>query len=109
VRWFIPSSSKITMNLNSYEFADEEHIRKEKIKVKAAKKSRWWQQKCSTGLCYYCGKKFLFKELTLDHIVPLARFGTTSPGNVVPSCRECNKNKGVDTPVDLLFKKDMIE
>ena len=50
-----------------------------------------------------------FKELTMDHIVPLARFGTTTPGNVVPACRECNKNKGVDTPVDLILKKDMLE
>ncbi|WGL60566.1 HNH endonuclease [Pigmentibacter sp. JX0631] len=97
------------MMLNSYEFADEEHIRREKAKVKAAKKSRWWQQKCASGLCSYCGKKFAFKDLTMDHIVPLARFGTTTPGNVVPACRECNKNKGVDTPVDLLFKKDMID
>ncbi|KAB8031797.1 HNH endonuclease [Fluviispira multicolorata] len=93
------------MNLNSYIFADEEHIKREKAKVKAAKKSRWWQQKCAPGLCAYCGKKFPIKELTLDHIVPLARGGTTAPGNVVPACRECNKNKGVDTPVDLIFKK----
>lgn len=87
----------------TYEFVDEIHIKKEKAKVGAAKKSHWWQQKCARGECYYCGKKFPFKELTLDHIVPLARGGTTTPGNVVPACRACNKNKGVDTPVDLYF------
>jgi 5-methylcytosine-specific restriction protein A len=97
------------MNLNSYEFADEEHIKKEKAKVKQAKKSGWWQQKCAAGICYYCKKNFSFKELTMDHIVPLSRFGTTTPGNVVPACRECNKNKGVDTPADLILKKDMLE
>lgn len=88
----------------NYIFVDSEHIKKEKAKVRAAKKSRWWQQKCASGLCYYCGKKFPAKELTLDHIVPLARGGTTTPGNVVPACLSCNKNKGVDTPVDLFFK-----
>ena len=88
----------------TYIFADTDHIKKEKAKVRAAKKSRWWQQKCASGLCYYCGKKFPIKELTLDHIVPLARGGTTTPGNVVAACRSCNKDKGVDTPVDLYFK-----
>lgn len=91
--------------MNTYLFVDTNHIKKEKAKVKAAKKSRWWQQKCASGLCYYCKKKFPFNELTLDHIVPLARGGSTTPGNCVPACRECNKNKGVDTPVDLYFSK----
>jgi 5-methylcytosine-specific restriction protein A len=95
------------MNLNCYLFADEHHIKKERNKVKAAKKSRWWQQKCASGLCSYCQKKFPFQELTLDHIVPLARFGTTTPGNVTPACQTCNKNKSVDTPVDLIFQKGL--
>ena len=90
-------------SLNSYAFADEEHVRREKAKVREAKKSRWWQQKTSAGLCHYCSRKFTFKELTLDHVVPLSRGGTTSPGNVVPACRECNKAKGVDTPLDLIL------
>ncbi len=97
------------LDLNSYFFVDEEHIRREKLKVKAAKKSRWWQQKTASGLCYYCGKKFCHAELTLDHIVPLARGGTTTPGNCVPACRACNKQKGVDTPVDLHFRADTNE
>jgi 5-methylcytosine-specific restriction endonuclease McrA len=41
----------------------------------------------------------------MDHIVPLARGGTTTPGNVVPACKDCNKKKGVDTPIDLFFQK----
>jgi len=90
-------------SLNSYAFADEDHVRREKAKVREAKKSRWWQQKTAAGLCHYCGRKASFKELTLDHVVPLARGGTTSPGNVVPACRECNKAKGVDTPLDLIL------
>lgn len=90
----------VSHQLNSYIFASEEHIGRERAKVREAKKSRWWQQKTASGLCFYCGKKFAFKELTMDHVVPLARGGTTTAGNVVPACRPCNKNKGVDTPID---------
>ena len=90
--------------MNSYDFASEEHIKKEKAKVKPAKKSAWWARKCALGLCHYCQQKFPFKELTMDHIVPLARGGTTTPGNTVPACRECNKKKGVDTPFDIFLK-----
>jgi 5-methylcytosine-specific restriction enzyme A len=89
----------------AYDFADDSHVKREKAKVKEAKKSRWWQQKTSAGLCHYCLKKFVFKDLTLDHVVPLARGGTTSPGNVVPACRSCNKNKGVETPVDMMLSE----
>ena len=92
------------MDLNCYFFADDEHVRREKAKVREAKKSRWWQQKTANGLCHYCGKKFPHVELTLDHIVPIARGGTTAPGNVVPACKACNKKKGVETPVDLYYK-----
>lgn len=88
---------------NCYAFADDEHVRRERAKVREAKKSRWWQQKTSSGKCHYCGGVFKFKDLTMDHVVPLARGGTTSPGNVVPSCKACNKGKGVDTPVDQLL------
>ncbi len=93
-------------NLNCYIFADEDHVRRERAKTREAKKSRWWQQKTASGLCHYCGRKYPFKQLTMDHVVPLARGGTTSPGNVVPCCRNCNKAKGVDTPVDQLFPSD---
>lgn len=92
------------MNLpNSYLFVDEKQRKKEKEKARLAKKKRWWQEKCAAGICYYCKKKFPPKELTMDHIVPLSRGGTTTPGNTVPACRDCNKNKGVDTPIDIFF------
>lgn len=95
-------------NLNSYIFADEDHIRRERAKVREAKKSRWWQQKTANGICYYCQNKFLFKELTLDHIVPLARGGTTTPGNVVPACLSCNKKKSIETPVDIVLSENSL-
>ncbi len=89
----------------TYEFIDEEIRKKERQKAREAKKSRWWLQKKMSGICAYCLQKFHPKELTMDHIVPLARGGRTTPGNVVAACLFCNKKKGADTPVDLFFQK----
>jgi hypothetical protein len=32
-------------------------------------------------------------ELTMDHVVPLARGGKSTKGNVVPACKPCNNKK----------------
>jgi 5-methylcytosine-specific restriction endonuclease McrA len=34
------------------------------------------------------------KALVWDHIIPLARKGTHSIGNLVPACHACNASKG---------------
>jgi len=39
--------------------------------------------------CYFCGK---YGD-TIDHIVPRAKGGHTTPLNCVTACRECNQNK----------------
>lgn len=44
--------------------------------------------------CQYCGKKFLSSELSLDHVVPVARGGTSSWENIVCACLSCNVKKG---------------
>jgi 5-methylcytosine-specific restriction enzyme A len=38
--------------------------------------------------------------LTMDHIVPLGRGGTSVRGNVVPSCKDCNTRKKSLLPVE---------
>ncbi|WP_136798753.1 MULTISPECIES: HNH endonuclease [Desulfosediminicola] len=72
---------------------DDAVIRTERAKARELKKSRWWQQKTSSGLCYYCGKKFTYKQLTMDHLVPLSRGGRSTKDNLVPSCKKCNTKK----------------
>jgi len=42
------------------------------------------------GLCAYCFER---RPLTLDHIVPVARGGTDTAGNVVGACSRCNVRK----------------
>lgn len=85
--------------------ADPRRIRKEREKAQKLRKSQWWLRQINAGLCHYCGRKFPSKELTMDHIVPLARGGSTTPGNVVPSCRGCNRDKKLETPAERALKE----
>lgn len=72
---------------------DEAVIKKERAKARELRKTRWWQQKTSSGLCYYCHQKFPYKQLTMDHLVPLARGGRSTKDNLVPACKDCNNKK----------------
>lgn len=79
---------------------DESEIRREKAKARELRKSRWWQQKCSSGTCHYCGGRVSFKELTMDHLVPLAMGGRSTKDNLVPSCKNCNNLKKSMMPIE---------
>ena len=80
--------------------ASEKEIREEKEKARALRKTRWWQQRLARGICHYCGEKFSPALLTMDHIVPLARGGRTTRGNVAPACKECNSKKKYLLPME---------
>jgi len=84
---------------------DEKIIKKERDKAKLLKKTAWWKNKIKDGICYYCRSKFLAKELTMDHIVPIARGGKSVKNNLVPSCLKCNQNKKLAIPVENILDK----
>jgi len=46
--------------------------------------------------CAYCGSKK--EKLTLDHIIPKSRGGSSTFENCVASCRPCNNHKDCRTP-----------
>jgi len=48
------------------------------------------------NICQYCGKKD--KKMTIDHVLPKSRGGTTCYSNVVTSCYSCNNKKRNRTP-----------
>lgn len=85
--------------------SDPKRIKKEREKAQKLKKSQWWRTQLNRGLCHYCGKKFPASELTMDHVVPIARGGTSTPGNIVPSCRSCNRDKKLTTPAEEALKR----
>jgi 5-methylcytosine-specific restriction enzyme A len=80
--------------------ADEAHIKREKEKARELRSSPWWKRKRSSGLCYYCGRKFPAGELTMDHLVPVIRGGRSVRSNIVPACKECNSKKKYLLPLE---------
>jgi 5-methylcytosine-specific restriction endonuclease McrA len=47
------------------------------------------------GCCAYCGEKAARVEA--DHRIPLSRGGRNVIGNILPSCRRCNRRKRTKT------------
>jgi len=82
--------------VNPYHFSyhpDESDIKRERQKARQLRASQWWKRRLAKGVCYYCGRSVSPKELSMDHIVPIARGGKSTKGNVAPSCKECNTAK----------------
>ena len=48
--------------------------------------------------CQYCGGRFRATQLTIDHVMPLARNGTKTWENIVSACWTCNNKKSGRTP-----------
>ncbi len=81
-----------------------EHIARERAKARELRTSQWWRQQIGPGLCSHCGGKFDKRDLTMDHLIPLARGGKTTKNNVVVSCQACNKTRGHVLDVERAFE-----
>jgi len=79
---------------------DDGQIRSERAKARDLRKTRWWQQKTASGKCFFCEKKVKFKDLTMDHLLPLARGGRSTKDNIVPCCKTCNTRKKSMLPLE---------
>jgi 5-methylcytosine-specific restriction endonuclease McrA len=84
---------------------DEKHIARERQKAKELRKTKWWQELLDRGICHYCGEKFSPEELTMDHLVPVARGGKSTRGNIVACCKECNNEKKYLTPAEIIMRQ----
>jgi 5-methylcytosine-specific restriction protein A len=84
---------------------DPKRLKAERDKARELRKTPWWKEKLRAGLCHYCQKVFRPAELTMDHLVPLARGGRSVKNNLVPACKSCNSGKKLATPVDLLLRE----
>ncbi|MCJ7809657.1 MAG: HNH endonuclease [Desulfobulbaceae bacterium] len=86
--------------LFEYALTSEEDIRREKEKARRLRRTQWWYNRLSSGICYYCRRQVGRADLTMDHIVPLSRGGKSRKGNLVPACKECNNNKKYLLPLE---------
>ena len=83
--------------------ASPEHIARERARARELRASQWWKNQLATGICHYCGGKFPPGELTMDHVIPVARGGKSDRGNVVPCCKTCNQSKKFLTPAERIL------
>lgn len=85
---------------NSLDFLSDEEscIKRERAKARELRHTQWWHNKLNQGICCYCGQKFEPGELTMDHVIPLARGGMSTKNNVVTACKTCNNNKKQNMP-----------
>lgn len=81
-------------------YIDERFLKKERDKARKLRASQWWKRKRSSGICHYCHGHFSPGELTMDHIIPVARGGKSEKFNVVPCCKECNTKKKQMLPAE---------
>jgi 5-methylcytosine-specific restriction endonuclease McrA len=54
--------------------------------------------------CQYCGVVLHSSDLTLDHVIPRSRGGTSTWENLVACCHECNRKKGNKLPQECGMK-----
>jgi 5-methylcytosine-specific restriction endonuclease McrA len=54
--------------------------------------------------CQYCGVVLASGELTLDHVVPRSRGGSSTWENLVACCHPCNRRKGNQLPMEASMK-----
>ncbi len=80
--------------------ADAAHISRERRKARELRASAWWREQLRRGTCHYCGGAFSPEELTMDHVIPVARGGNSTRGNAVPACLACNQKKKHLTPAE---------
>jgi len=88
------------MDVFDFEPLDEAEKRIERAKAREFRKTRWWQRKTASGICHYCGMKVAYRNLTMDHLVPLAWGGRSTKNNLVPACKDCNNKKKSMLPLE---------
>ena len=79
---------------------DAADINRERQRGRELRQTQWWKRQTAKGVCHWCGCQTGAGELTMDHIVPLARGGRSVKGNVVPSCKDCNTAKQQLLPME---------
>lgn len=82
-------------------FSDLDFQKKERQQATLLRSSHWWKRKLNeTKTCYYCQKPLLAEEKTMDHKIPLSRWGKSVKGNLVVCCKNCNTEKGSKNLLD---------
>ena len=100
--YHVANRDTILARIRAWELAHPEEVKARAARRRARKRgssentltaAQWQSIKVHYNFrCVYCHTKP--RQLTMDHIVSLARGGTHTLSNIVPSCRRCNSKKG---------------
>lgn len=71
----------------------EEFEKRQRALAKELRKSRWWKEQLVNAKCFYCQRDLEAPEITMDHVLPIAKGGQSTKGNVVVACKTCNTQK----------------
>jgi len=73
----------------------------------AQTRNKWLQANGTDHNCHYCGKRLDISTLTLDHKLSRSRRPDLrhAESNLVPSCLQCNEDKGSLSPEEYEQKK----
>ena len=82
---------------------DPAHVKRERAKARELRATDWWRAQIAKGECHYCHRKVGAENLTMDHVIPIARGGRSTRGNCVPCCAECNASKKAYTPAEQIL------
>ena len=74
--------------LNSY-------ISKRSFSIPCNRRNVFWRD---DYICQYCGNKFSYGNLTMDHVIPKSQGGHRTWINITTACRKCNSKKANKTP-----------
>jgi 5-methylcytosine-specific restriction endonuclease McrA len=85
------------LNAKRWSASNPEKVREYSIGRRARKKANTYYQvsakylkRIHSSSCIYCGSN---EFIEADHVIPLARGGQHSIGNLAPACRTCNASK----------------
>lgn len=70
--------------------------------MSVSKKKRETVYQKYDGHCAYCGREIAYKDMQVDHFLPLRAWGVGDSGtddieNLMPACRTCNHYKRAHT------------
>ena len=68
-----------------------------------AKDKRYWFNHQNNGVCNYCGHRYPYGQLQMEHMIPRNLGGPDNRRNMQLTCESCNQKKGTST--DLEFRQ----
>ncbi len=65
-----------------------------------AKDKRYWFNRQDNGICNYCGHRYRYDQLQMEHMIPKELGGPDHRRNMQLTCPTCNRKKGTLTDME---------